>query len=458
MLLRKLDAQLFIALCLFLVVNIALANVGETSELLQQYVRLNTSNPPGNEIEGARFFADIFEKNGIPYEIVESSPGRANIWARLEGGDQPGVLLLHHMDVVPADPSRWRYPPFEATVAEGRVHGRGTLDNKSTGIFHLQAFLALHRAGRPLTRDVIFMATADEEAGGQQGVGWLMEHRPDLFEHIGAVLNEGSSGNLRNGQLSFGVEITQKLPLWIKITAEGTPGHGAVPRQGSAPQRLVRALSRLETLQFEARAIPVVAEYLQSIAKDAPPPWNRHLASAPQLAASSMLMSSLQTYDHRLHALLTTTCALTRLAGSGKINVVPPSASAEVDCRLLPDEEPADVLAVLRENLAGDGITVEPILSFGPGSSSTDNFLYRAIKQVLSVRYPHVPVLPKMNAGFTDSHFFREKEIAAYGFTPVILTRSDGAGVHGDNENISLKNLKLGGEMTLEVLQEIVYD
>ncbi len=428
-----------------------------TMELLRQYIALDTTNPPGMEIRGADFFAAIFEQQGLAYELVESEPGRASIWARLEGGDKPGVLLLHHMDVVPADATRWQYPPFEARVVDARVHGRGALDNKATGIFHLEAFLALHAAGKPLSRDVMFMASADEEAGGQLGVGWLIKHRPEIFDGIGGVINEGGSGTLREGKLSFGIEVTQKLPLWLKISATGVPGHGAVPREDSAPRRLVRALAKLERLQFEPRAVPAAATYLLNIAKDATPPWNERLASIDELLASPEQILELKHYDHRLYALLTNTCSLTRLQGSDKINVVPPVATAEVDCRLLPDAKPEQVLAKIRQALAAEGITVETSLSFGPGSSPMDNFVYKALEEVLTGRYPDTPVLPKLNAGFTDSHFFREQGIAAYGFTPVILTKSDIKGVHGDNENISIDNLELGREVTLDIVQEMVY-
>jgi acetylornithine deacetylase/succinyl-diaminopimelate desuccinylase-like protein len=361
------------------------------------------------------------------------------------------------MDVVPADASRWQYPPFEGRLVDARVHGRGALDNKATGIFHLQAFLALHVAGKPLSRDVVFMATADEEAGGRLGVGWLIKHRPEIFEGIGGVLNEGGSGALRDGKLSFGIELTQKLPLWLKITATGKPGHGAVPRDDSAPRRLVRALAKLEQIQFEPRAVPAATTYLRNIAKDATPPWDKRLLSLDELLASPTQMSELQIYDHRLYAQLINTCSLTRMQGSDKINVVPPRASAEVDCRLLPDAKPDEVLAKVRKALAAEGVSVETSLSFGPGSSSTDNFVYKALEKVLKGRYPDAPILPKLNAGFTDSHFFREKGIAAYGFSPVILNKKEISGVHGDNESISLDNLRLGTEVTLEIMQELVY-
>ncbi len=171
-------------------------------ERLMEYVGINTVNPPGNEIRGAEFFAEIFEEEGIPYEMVESAPGRGNIWARLEGGDEPALVLLHHMDVVPASEEFWDTDPLEAVIRDGMLFGRGVFDTKSLGIAHLEAFLNLYREQVPLNRDVIFMATADEEAGGFFGAGWLIENRPEIFENVGFLLNEGSgSSTMPNGEI-----------------------------------------------------------------------------------------------------------------------------------------------------------------------------------------------------------------------------------------------------------------
>ena len=203
-------------------------------ERLQEYVRVDTINPPGNETRGAEFFARIFDQAGIAYEQAESAPGRGNIWARLEGGDEPALMLLHHMDVVPADAEHWTTDPLGGELRDGFIYGRGTLDDKLDGIVHLQTFLALHAAGKPLDRDVIFMATADEEAGGFYGAGWLVENRPDSFEGVGLILNEGGSGSIsgegEDAKISFEVEVTQKVPLWLKLIAEDEPGHGSMPR------------------------------------------------------------------------------------------------------------------------------------------------------------------------------------------------------------------------------------
>jgi len=427
----------------------------DTSRLLRDYIRLDTSNPPGNEALGAAFFAEIFAAHGIEHEVIEVAPGRANIWARLPGGEQAALLLLHHMDVVPADPKRWQQPPFAGLVDGAYLHGRGALDNKSQGIFQLQAMLALKAQGKPLKRDLIFLATADEEAGGQYGVGWLLEQRPELFEGIGAVLNEGGRGDVRDGKITFGIEVTQKLPLWLRISASGESGHGAMPRSDSASRRLVRALAKLEQFEFTPQLLPGVKTYVNRLADDFPSPWHERLSNVEALINSPRQMSELREFDHRLHAQLRSTCAITRIQASDKINVVAAETWAEIDCRLLPNHKPQQALQSLQAVLDDERLDITPLLSFEPGISSQDNFLYQGIKHNLAERYPGATIVPRMAAGFTDSHFFREKGIPAYGFIPVILDAEQASGIHGSNEKISLANLSFGREFMQQLVEQI---
>src|SRR6185437_7895346 len=200
----------------------------------REYLRINTTNPPGNEVETMRWFARIFAQEGIPFDTATSAPGRGNIWARLKGGSQPALVLLHHMDVVPADPKYWSTDPFAAATTivgkDSMIAGRGALDTKTLGVMELEAFLALHRAKTPLDRDVIFIATADEEAGGMYGAGWLVKNHPEAFKGAGMLLNEGGDGNIGDdGKVQVSIEVTQKTPLWLELTALGKPGHGSTP-------------------------------------------------------------------------------------------------------------------------------------------------------------------------------------------------------------------------------------
>ena len=188
----------------------------EAVSWLQQYIQIDTINPPGNETRAVDFLAEIFEAEGIEYETAESAPGRGNIWARLEGGDEPGLILLQHSDVVPANEEFWTIPVLSGAIRDGFILGRGARDMKGLGTLQLATFLALHRSGVALNRDVVFLATADEEAGGFYGVGWLIENRPEIFEDIGILLNEGGGTSRVGQQTVFSVEVTQKVPVWLQ--------------------------------------------------------------------------------------------------------------------------------------------------------------------------------------------------------------------------------------------------
>ena len=194
----------------------------EAVQWLQDFIQVDTVNPPGNEYRAVDFYAKIFAAEGIAFESAESAPGRGNIWARLEGGDEPALILLQHTDVVPADLEYWTTEPLSGELRDGYILGRGARDMKGTGISHLAAFLSLHRSGRALNRDVVFVASADEEAGGEFGVGWLIENRPEIFAGAGLLLNEGGAGARARGsdRVVFGVEVTQKVPVWLRLTAD----------------------------------------------------------------------------------------------------------------------------------------------------------------------------------------------------------------------------------------------
>ncbi|GJM27475.1 MAG: peptidase M20 [Cyclobacteriaceae bacterium] len=419
---------------------------------IQEYIRVNTINPPGNEIAGAEFLAGIFDEEGIEYEMAESAPGRGNIWAWLDGGNEPGLMLLHHIDVVPADEKFWDTDPLSGELKDGYIYGRGTLDTKTSGILHLASFIALHRSGIALNRKVLYMATADEEAGGAYGAGWLVEHRPELFRDIGFLLNEGGGGVLIGDNVQFGVEVTQKVPYWLHLSATGAAGHGSNPPVSYASVKLVEALERLRLHQFKPNILPVMDEYFKEIADQHPEPWRTRFRDIASAVSEPGVLHELQNYAPGLHRLTRNTCSITRFQGSEKINVVSPEVWAEVDCRLLPDQDPEAWLEEMR-GVLGEEIKVEVLMGFTPAVSSSDTDLYRTMKQVALEAFPEARFVPTMMGGFTDSHFFRDLGIVSYGFQANTTPREDLPGVHGNNERVREQDVRQGVEMTLKILE-----
>ena len=429
----------------------------EGVDRLQQYLRVDTINPPGNESRAVEFFARIFEAEGIAFETVESAPGRGNIWARLEGGSEPALVLLNHTDVVPADDEFWDTDPLSGEIKDGHIHGRGALDMKGTAIAQLQAFLALHRSGKPLNRDVIWMGTADEEAGGFFGAGWLVKNRAEIFEDVGLLLNEGGGGLLQDGNALFGIEVTQKVPFWIRVKATGKSGHGSVPHAESAVTRLIEALHRVYANPFPPRITEPVDTYFKALAPHVDEEWQEAFRDMATAVKDPAFVHKLQDWNNGYHALTRNTISITMLEGSSKINVVPPDAFGELDCRILPDQDPEEFLNELRFIIDDPNVTLETIMVFTPAVSSTDTPLYRAIENVVRKHFPGAPIVPNVGRGFTDSHFFRDLGISCYGFSPTLIPASDRGGVHGNNERISIENVHRGVRLTLEILEEVVY-
>jgi acetylornithine deacetylase/succinyl-diaminopimelate desuccinylase-like protein len=429
----------------------------EAVERLQAYVRIDTVNPPGNESRGVEYLARLLASAGIEYETAESAPGRGNLWARLEGGPGKALVLLHHIDVVPADPRFWSTAPLGGEIRDGYLYGRGTLDTKGPGIFSLQAFLELHRAGKPLSRPVIFVATADEEAGGAFGAGWLVKNRPEIFADAGLLLNEGGFGIESGDRQMIGVEVAQKVPLWLRLTVTDRPGHGSAPWPQSSVTRLVRALDIVGGNPFEPRVIPAVDQYAKARAAAGIGSQPARGADLGAAIRDDDFLAKLRAEDPAFAALLQDTCAVTRLHGSDKINTIPPEAWAELDCRLLPDQDPEAFIALLRKLIGDEGVEIQKLMSWGPTTSPLDSPLFAAIEAVGAKHHPGAKVTPAVLNAFTDSHFFRERGIQAYGYSPVMLPIEEVQRVHGNDERLSIENIRRGTVMMLELVERLVY-
>ncbi|MEM7077699.1 MAG: M20/M25/M40 family metallo-hydrolase [Pseudomonadota bacterium] len=429
-------------------------------ERLSAYLQIDTINPPGNESRGVAFLVGILESAGIEYETAESAPGRGNLWARLPATvrkPQPALVLLHHIDVVPANRSYWSFEPLSGDVKDGFIYGRGAIDTKGLGIAQLQAFLALAATDAKRNRDVILIATADEEAGGFYGAGWLIENHPEIFRDVGYVLNEGGSGRVFGDTTAVMVEVTQKVPLWLKLTALGRPGHGSAPLVETSVTRMVRALKRIAETEFPVRVLQPVADMFEGIAPFQQGEDARTFANIGSVQPDAAYLHGLKLRNPGAHALLRNTCSITRLQGSSKINVIPAEVHAELDCRLLPDQDPEAFLVELGTIINDPQISIEKIMGFTPAVSKTATPLYKAIGEVSAAAFD-AQVVPTVAGGFTDSHFFRDLGITSYGYSPFRFTTAEFAGVHGNDERLSVFNMVNGVKVYYSLLDKFVIE
>ena len=263
-------------------------------DLMQKYLRINTSNPPGNEIETAKFFKTLFDQNGIQNEIFEYKPTRANIIARLKGnGSKRPLILLSHMDVVTADPNAWEVDPFSAEIRQGSIYGRGALDMKSEGLLHLMTMLILKQQNTPLSRDIIFIATADEEVHDEGSI-WLIANKSDLFKDAEYLITEGGDNLLDGSAVRYvGVDVAEKAPFWLQLTATGQPGHGSRPITDSATNRLVRAMSRIINWQTPIKLLPAVEKYFKDVAPLQQEPWRSRFSNIRESLNDSTFVKEL---------------------------------------------------------------------------------------------------------------------------------------------------------------------
>jgi acetylornithine deacetylase/succinyl-diaminopimelate desuccinylase-like protein len=431
----------------------------ESAELLARYLRINTTNPPGNELAAARFLAAVLEREGIESKIFEPSPGKANLYARLRGdGSGRPIILLNHMDVVLASPEYWTVPPFSGVIRDGAVWGRGALDMKGQGIAQLMAMIVLKRANVPLKRDVIFLATADEETATGVGAGWIVAEERELVAGAEFLINEG--GTIRaetQGRVQYhGINVTEKTPFWLDVTARGTAGHGSRPTPDNPVHRLTRALSRIAAYETPLVVTPVVDAYFKALAPREVDrerrAWYGDIGRALRDTAAARSITADLTHN----ALLRNTISITGLRGSDKTNVIPPVATAAIDVRLLPGQSPQTFLAALRSVVDDSLIEIKPqVTPWTATESPMDTELYRAVSEVARRHHPDALVVPVMLAGFTDSHFFREIGITSYGVSPFPLSEAISRGVHGNDERLPLDALRFGTRFMFEIVYRV---
>ncbi len=428
---------------------------------LRNLLRLDTRNPPGNEILAAHYLREVLEKEGFECVIVGPSPERASLITRLKGdGSEPPLLLMSHTDVVAVEPDKWSHDPFGAEIADGFLYGRGALDMKNMVTMELMSMLLLKRSGVPLKRDVIYMAEADEETGGQQGAGWVVEHYPELIQAEYALNEGGGSGMEINGQLYYTVQTAEKGSARFKIRTTGTPGHGSVPHNDNAIVKLAELLSKVRDTQPPTHFTATVRGYIEGIASTQPPELaaalravltNEHTAGAAidSLPISEHLKRSLQAMSRN-------TVAPTMLTSGSQINVIPSEAVAYIDGRILPGQTLESYLKELH-TIFGPDCEIEfihPAIALEADPASP---LFEVIKDVLHEYAPTATVVPSLLTGGTDAKHVSRLGTKVYGFAPMLYAGNNGwGGIHGHDERINVKAMQWGTRVLYDVVEKFV--
>lgn len=425
----------------------------ETVKLMQEYLRINTSNPPGQELAAAQFLHHLFDEAGIPSTIYEFAPGRADVYAILKGdGRLRPLVMLNHLDVVRAESNNWRVPPFAGEIMNGEMYGRGALDMKDEGLLQAMVMVIAARERLPLERDLIFLGTADEEVDGL-GSAWFLQNHPELVRSAEYLITEGGANLIRSGQATiYGVGVAEKAPYWIRVTASGRGGHGSIPLADSAPNRLIRALRRMVDWQPPLHLLPFVEQYFRAIAPVEPEPLATKFLDM-QKALEDPGFARQMSLDEEFNYLLRDTVSLTVLQGSAQTNVIPDTAYAQLDVRLLPGEDPQAFLAQLRNVLADESLRIENINQFKPpNASSTNTNLYRIIEATVHKYNPQARVAPMLNSGYTESQLYRPLGITCYGFNTLEITSELDATEHAANERVPVEQLRRGVKMLYEIV------
>ncbi len=428
----------------------------EAVELLSRYLKIDTTNPPGNEDRGVAFFAEILEKEGVACKTYQPSPGRGSISAVITGtGEKGAVILLNHIDVVPARADEWSVDPFSGEIKDGFIYGRGALDMKGQGILELLAFLELKRKGLTPCRDLIFLAVADEEAGGINGVQFLLNNHGDKFQ-ADVVINEGGFGlgNVLPDRPLIMIATAEKGDCRVKLTRSGPPGHGSAPHGENALEKLVQGLSRLLQKENPVIVTPLIAEYFKQLASS----WEflkPYLQDGnPQTLVEALTQNGLLDNPH-MAAMLKNTISLNLMHAGNKVNVIPSGAEAELDIRLLPGTDPDTVIDAIKEHLADDNIKVEIAGVSRASESSMDTEDFAIIKSVHLEHFPNALAVASLLFGASDSRFFREKGIPCYGVCPMIINLEDLGKIHGIDERISEKNMVKGTEVYIDMVRKL---
>jgi acetylornithine deacetylase/succinyl-diaminopimelate desuccinylase-like protein len=427
-------------------------------KILSEYISIQTVNPPGNEKPGVEFLQYILDQNELASKIYETAPGRFGLVSKIPGSDPDlkPVVMANHIDVVPADESEWDVAPFSGMVKDGYIWGRGALDMKGMGIMELMALVAIHKRQDQIKRGLVFLALPDEERAGKHGARVFAENHLDEINPA-VVINEGGfgvKGMLFDG-IVFAIDVTEKLQMKLKLTATGQSGHGNQPPRDTAITRLVAALAKIEANKFPYRIHPVVRESFRELAKKKKFPESVFLRYCQRFPFSNILNTQFSK-DKTLNALTRNTISITMLKAGSAPNLIPGTAEAILDVRMLPGENPDAIIQMLKRTIEDNTIAIEIISSPLAGPVSSNKTAAFALwEEILQQEFPGSLVVPLLDVGGSDSKHFRARDIPCYGLMPVVIDSNELASVHGKNERLSIDNLRLGIRILYRYLRQL---
>ncbi len=435
----------------------------ETITHLQAMIRMNTSNPPGNEIGVARYLDSTLKAEGIETQLFEPAPGRAALVARLKGnGSKQPVILMAHMDVVGVERDKWSVDPFAALIKDGYLYGRGAIDDKGMLSANLETMLLLKRniidRGASLSRDVIFVANSDEEAGGDWGMGWLIKNHPELVKAEFA-LNEGGRTRIVQGKpLYLAIQNTEKVSHVVEVVASGAGGHASVPLRDNAIFRLGRALARIGEHREPLDVRPTTRQFFLELSKVWPDRAQRQaMADVASRAPArqqrgARILASIPVFD----AVLRNGISATIINGGIRSNVIPVEAKATINLRTLPGASLDSALGRLRR-LVNDPKVVFRVVDRGEDAPASDfeSPMFTAIADATRAVDRKMAVVPYLSTGATDSARLRQLGMQAYGILPFPMDQNDEDRMHGNDERIPLESLAFGTKIIYGAISRV---
>jgi acetylornithine deacetylase/succinyl-diaminopimelate desuccinylase-like protein len=425
-----------------------------TVELLQELIRFDTTNPPGNEAPCIDFIRGLLEDAGIETQTYAREPGRPNLVARLAGGSKPPLLLQGHVDVVTTAGQQWSRPPFAAELVEGYVWGRGALDMKGGVAMLVSAFVRAARERTELPGDVVLLVVADEEAGGEFGAKFMVDEHAHVFDGVRYALSEfGGFAQEIFGRRFYPIQVAEKQICWLKATIRGRGGHGAMINRGGTMARLAQLLRALDEKRLPIHVTPVVREMFAQIASALPRPQRGLFRALLNPRLTDRVLRAMGERGRNYEPLFRNTVSATIVRAGEKINVVPAQIELELDARALPGFSPDDLIAELRAAV-GDDVELE-LVRHDPGPPASDLALFDALSAVLRELDPQAVPIPLLQAGVTDARFFARLGIQTYGFLPMNLPADFPflRFVHAADERIPAHVLQFGADGIFRALQ-----